>query len=240
VFGGGSDDPGRLQRAECAPLAQARGEMTLMEEPPERSSGFDLHALYATRFTAADRRYKAAVWRVLWRRVFSRLVRPDDVVVDVGAGYCEFVNEVVAHRRIAVDLNPAAREFAARGVELHQSPAERMSFLRDGDANVVFASNFLEHLPDKASVSQVVREFHRVLAPGGRLILMGPNIRFAASTYWDFYDHHVPLSDRSVCELLRTVGLELERVESRFLPLTVRTRLRDGFGSSMRIFSFAP
>jgi hypothetical protein len=64
-----------------------------------------------------------------------------------------------------------------------------------------------------------------VLAPGGRWIIMGPNIRFAIGEYWDFYDHHVPLSDRSVRELLVASGFVVERVTPKFLPLTAKGRL---------------
>jgi len=68
---------------------------------------------------------------------------------------------------------------------------------------------------------------HRVLKPGGRFILMGPNIRYLAGRYWDYFDHHVPLSDASICEVLLLKGFRLAHVEPRFLPYTVKgTRLR--------------
>jgi SAM-dependent methyltransferase len=149
-------------------------------------------------------------------------VKPTDTVLDLGAGFCEFVNHAVARRRIAVDLNPETATCAAPGVEVRASSADDLSFLRDAEVDVAFTSNFLEHLPNKAMVGEVFDEVQRVLARGGRFIVMGPNVRLLPGAYWDFFDHHVPLSDRSVCEALVAHGFELRHVEPRFLPYTVK------------------
>src|SRR4051812_39354465 len=182
----------------------------------------DLEHLYANRFDERDRAWKEVVWRILWRRVFSRWIRPDDRLLDLGAGYCEFINSATARRRIAVDLNPATRSFAAPGVEVHPASADDLSFIGAGELDVVFTSNFLEHLPTKQVVTSVIEEVRRVLAVGGRFIVMGPNVRLLPGAYWDYFDHHVPLSDRSISEALLLHGFTLRAVESRFLPYTVK------------------
>jgi SAM-dependent methyltransferase len=181
----------------------------------------ELSGLYARRFTPRERAQKAAVWSVLCEVVFSRHVRPGDTVLDLGAGYCELINAVSAARRIAVDVNPETAHFAAPGVEVQVASALDLTFLRPDEVDVVFSSNFLEHLPDKAAVSRTVEAVYRVLRPGGRFVVMGPNARIVPGTYWDFYDHHVPLTDRSVCELLTTTGFEIRRSRARFVPYTV-------------------
>lgn len=185
----------------------------------------DVEQLYRNRFDEKDRASKAAVWDVLCRDVFSRWIRTEDTVVDLGAGFCEFINAARAKRRIAVDLNPDTGRFAASGVEVRAASASDLHFLPDAGVDVVFSSNFLEHLSNKEEVAKAIREALRVLRPGGTLMLMGPNVRLIPGVYWDFYDHHVPLSDRSLGELLMLTGFEIERVEPRFLPYTTQSGL---------------
>lgn len=184
-----------------------------------------LTELYENRFGDRERARKARVWAILWEAVFSRWIRPEDTVVDLGAGYCEFINSALAKRRIAVDLNPDTAKLAAPGVEVRNESVADLSFLADGEADVVFTSNFFEHLPTKDVLTQTVQAAFRVLRPGGIFIVMGPNIRLLPDVYWDYYDHHIPLSDRSVSELLSMCGFTLERVEPRFMPYTVKSRL---------------
>jgi SAM-dependent methyltransferase len=93
--------------------------------------------------------------------------------------------------------------------------------LPDNSLDIVFTSNFFEHLPDKAHLLATLREAHRCLQPGGRLIALGPNIRYLPGAYWDFWDHHVPLSDASLTEVLTNLGFRMERVVPRFLPYTM-------------------
>ncbi len=91
--------------------------------------GGRLDALYANRFPDAERAQKARLWKVLCSSFFGRYVRDTDVVVDVGAGYCDFVNNVAASRRIAVDINPDTSRHAAPGVEV-KAGASRCAFTR--------------------------------------------------------------------------------------------------------------
>jgi SAM-dependent methyltransferase len=184
-----------------------------------------LDVLYSHRFDDVDEAWKRQVWSVLWKRVFSRLIGSDDVLVDVGGGYCELANVAVARRRIVVDMNPRTHEYADEGVEVHITSAEQMDFLGDGEADVVFSSNFFEHLPDKPALVRTLQEIVRVLKPGGRLIAVGPNVRLMPAMYWDYFDHHIPLSERSMCELLAMSGFQPELVDPRFIPPTVKSRL---------------
>jgi SAM-dependent methyltransferase len=185
----------------------------------------ELLKLYRHRFDPADLPNKARIWSVLCRRFFSRFVQPTDTVVDVGAGYCEFINHIHAGRRIAVDLNPDVRNFAAAGIEVINEPCTALASLAGDSVDVVFMSNFLEHLPDKATVLATLAEARRLLRPGGRLLILQPNIRYLPGAYWDFFDHHTALTDRSLCEALELLDMRIEVVIPRFLPYSTKSRL---------------
>ena len=185
----------------------------------------ELEGLYRRRFADVSQRNRAALWEVLCRASLQRFIAPRDTVVDLGAGFCEFINTIRCGSKVAVDANPKVRERAAPGVRVvtGEIPAV-LKEISDTSAQVVFCSNFFEHLRDKTQLLEVLAEVRRMLVPGGRLIVIQPNIRYAYREYWDFFDHHVALSHESLAEALGIAGFEIEVVRPRFLPYTTRSR----------------
>jgi SAM-dependent methyltransferase len=163
------------------------------------------------------------MWRVLVKW-FSRWIPRDAVVVEIAAGHCEFINAVSASRRVAIDLNPDTKTHAAEGVEVVIADARDTAAVAAGSADVVFVSNFFEHL-ERTAILDTIRAAHRMLRPGGRLLVLQPNIRFAARDYWMFFDHVTPIDDRALCEALELCGFEIETSIPRFLPYSTKTRL---------------
>jgi SAM-dependent methyltransferase len=180
-----------------------------------------LSQLYRERFTGRDLEFKRRMWAVLCERVFQRYVSATDTVVDLGAGSCEFINAIRAGRKIAVDANPDAALHAG-DAEFIRCRSTDLSPLVSGSVNVIFCSNLLEHLTDKAAVLQTLAECRRVLRPNGRLLILQPNIRYLPGRYWDYFDHHTPLSHLSMIEGLELAGFVPVRVVPRFLPYTVK------------------
>ena len=183
-------------------------------------SASDLEQIYQNRFAGLED-YRREVWRVLADEVFSKWIPADSSVLDLGSGYCEFINQIPARRKFAMDLNPSTKRNAGPDVAvLLQDCSDEWQVPPDA-LDAVFTSNFFEHLPEKAALERTVKNAVHCLKPGGRLIALGPNIRFTGTAYWDFYDHYIALSDLSLIELLRKCGLEIEYSRAQFLPYTM-------------------
>jgi len=185
-----------------------------------------LDDIYVTRFPEADRAAKDAIWQVLCRHFFQRYIGADHVVLDIGPGFGEFLRHIQCKQRIAVDIEAlSGRQFPA-GTQEVIVPSDRLSTQVPADSvDVVFCSNFFEHLPDKKTFLQTLAEIRTVLRPGGRLMALQPNIRLIGGAYWDFIDHHLPLTDRSMVEACESLGFEIVEVIPRFLPYTTRSGL---------------
>lgn len=108
-------------------------------------------------------------------RYLSRLlelVGPARTVVDLGTGTGVLLESIAsADRVIGVDASPemleVARERALPHTDLRLGTLEHLP-LSDGEADVMVANMVLHHVSDLAGV---LREIHRGLAPGGRLLI---------------------------------------------------------------------
>jgi SAM-dependent methyltransferase len=176
--------------------------------------------IYHRRF-ARTMAYRNRVWTVLTREFFTRWVAPDAKVLDLGCGYGEFINNIRAGEKLAMDLNPDSHQHLGRDVRFLQQDCSQPWPLPGDSLDVVFTSNFFEHLPDKEKLNATLGEILRCLKPGGRLIAVGPNIKFLHGMYWDFYDHHIYLTETSLGEALEIEGFEIEHIVPKFLPFTM-------------------
>lgn len=180
----------------------------------------ELQAIYERRFVERRVAYRRQLWQTLIAGYFQKLVPPNAAVLDLGCGYGEFINNVEAREKFAMDLNPKAPEHLAPTIKfLHQDCSQRWA-LPDESLDVVFTSNFFEHLPDKLSLKLTILEARRCLKPGGRLIALGPNIKYVQGAYWDFWDHFLCLTEASLGEAMENNGYRVALSEPRFLPYT--------------------
>lgn len=187
-------------------------------------SDIEVQQVYARRFGPRSESRKV-LWETLCRSFFQRYVRPTDTVVDIAAGYCEFINSIRCQAKIAIDLNPSVAEYAGPEVVTVQARSTELPSELDGRADVVFVSNFFEHLSSADELLATLQGIHRLLRPEGRLLVLQPNIRLTGAAYWDFVDHSLPLTERSLVEALELTGFEVQELRVRFLPYTTESRL---------------
>ncbi len=108
-------------------------------------------------------------------------LRPGERVLDIACGtgvVARLASQAVGAAGIVagLDINPAMLEVArsvkptGEKIQWHEASAEKMP-LPDATFDVVLCQMGLQFMPDKPAA---LREMHRVLAPGGRLILNVP------------------------------------------------------------------
>jgi SAM-dependent methyltransferase len=164
---------------------------------------------------------RAVVWKVIAEHL-SAWVPPTARVLEIGAGYCNWINNVVAAGRVAVDIWPDMVRHAGNGVEaLILDVSRELPTLGPAAFDVVLASNIFEHF-ESGVVASVVDNVGRLLKPGGRLIVIQPNFRYAAKHYFDDYTHRSVFTDVSLPNLLRAHGFAIDRVDPKFLPYSMR------------------
>jgi len=192
-----------------------------------------LAQIYEKRFSGHEI-YRNRVWKILINDFFSRWIKTTDHILDLGCGYGEFINQTNCEVRHAMDLNPKTQSLLDKEIIFHQQDCSESWNIGHNSLDLVFTSNFFEHLPNKESLDRTMGEIKKTLKPGGRLISMGPNISVLKGKYWDFWDHHVALSDQSLCELLQIHNFTIEQSESKFLPYNmVRVKERPLFMVSL-------
>ena len=176
---------------------------------------------YRNRYPFLD--FRRSVWREI-ARFIQRDAPNAATVVELGAGYCDFINSFPATKKFALDLNPEMERYADADVDFLVQDAVRLEGIDSESVDLVFASNFLEHLTSE-ELAALLPNVTRVLRPGGRLILLQPNYRLCGDRYFEDETHATVFSDENLAQLLLDYGFRIERIDPGLLPFSMKSRL---------------
>lgn len=179
------------------------------------------HHYFGTRYSPDPNRSR--VWKAICEYL-QDYVPSQGTVLDIGAGYCDFINQIRAARKYAVDANPEVARYCAPEVQFLQVASAELLDLPDGSIDVVMASNLLEHLSE-AQCAALLDRLEKLLKQRGRIILIQPNYYYCYRQYWDDYTHVRAFSHVSLGDLLVSRGYTLLRVEKKFLPFSFKSLL---------------
>jgi SAM-dependent methyltransferase len=157
---------------------------------------------------AADDRYTEK-----YQRKYAALFSPGETVLDLGCGRGNFLSLLRERGVQATGVDSFAATVAAcreRGLDVIH--ADVFDFLRTTGQRFdgVFCSHIIEHLPPEAAL-RFVGELARVLKPGGRCIILTPNVQdleVLTETFWLDLTHVRPYPARLLCAMLEHAGVK--------------------------------
>ena len=126
-------------------------------------------------------------------------------------------------------IRDSSKKLEQKGIRVIRCDATKLSEHLNEKVDFIFMSNFLEHMKSKEIVLQVLEECRKVLSRKGKLVILQPNIRYAGSAYWDYIDHHIAITDKSLVEALTISGYSVPKCIPRFLPYSVKSKTGDAF-----------
>jgi len=107
-------------------------------------------------------------------------------ILDVGCGRGTYVKKMrdFSQEVYGVDVDPEKVAEASRTLpNIHLAPAEELPF-PDGFFDVVLLHEVIEHVEDDR---QAIREAHRVIKRGGRIVIFAPNRLYPLETHGVFW-----------------------------------------------------
>ena len=175
-----------------------------------------------------DARYKPHPGRTrVWKAIaeyLQQFIPPSSRVADIGAGYCDFINQIEAATKYAVDTNPDVARSVAPGVRFVSTTSIESIDLPEHSLDVALISNVLEHLsPECCSV--LFDRLDQLLVATGQVIVIQPNYFYSYRTYWDDFTHVRAFSHVSLRDFLVSRGYRIVRMEKRFLPFSFESPL---------------
>lgn len=128
-----------------------------------------------------------------------------------GTWYFEWVAAKCAPRRhTGIEFYAPKPDDLPPGVDWIANTAGNMEALPDAAADVLFSGQNIEHLWPH-DIAAFLLESHRVLAPGGLLVVDSPNRRITARLGWSHPEHTIELEPAEAEDLLFLAGFDVQR-----------------------------
>lgn len=162
-------------------------------------------------------------WSEIARFIFQRVGSPKRVL-EPACGDCEFLRFIDADEKVGLDLRTPSIDLKRHGIHFLEGDLFTYTFPKD-HFDLAFMSNLLEHLHSADQVASLLGRIREALVPGGKIVIMGPNFKYAFKEYFDCADHRLALSHLAIEELLVSEGFKIVESIPRFLPYSFRGRL---------------
>ncbi|MEO7060836.1 MAG: methyltransferase domain-containing protein [Lapillicoccus sp.] len=156
-----------------------------------------------------------------------RMPRPRHTMLSAGCsdrGYFDWLAQCIGpvERHIGIELYLPEPESLPPGVEWVKNSVGDMSSVAPGSVDLVFSGQNFEHLFHDDAVRFLV-ECHRVLEPGGHLVIDSPNRDAVERLGWTHPEHTVEFTPAEASELVELAGFDDIRVRGLWLCIDPAT-----------------
>jgi len=143
-------------------------------------------------FRGSEEEIKKRLWNYVDYVVYKTIEdKNDDLIIDLGCGRGEFLEILRAERYncIGVDLN---KESVKKCIDkdlnvICDNGLEYLKSLEDSSVKIITGFQLVEHL-DLSEILELVKECHRVLKDGGKIIFETPNSKNLEVGAYAFYN----------------------------------------------------
>ena len=191
---------------------------------PDQSDNY-----FKTRFKLDIRR------NYIWGKIALYIDKKDPArnsILELGAGYCDWINNTRGESRIASDISSGLSKYAGPSVRFITSSSTDLSHLKNSIFDRVQMSNLLEHLTIE-EVNKTIVEISKLLKKGGSVVVIQPNYRYSYKTYFDDYTHRTVFSHISLIDLFSSYGFKVVLSQKKFLPFTLKSK----FGHTYKLIN---
>lgn len=134
-----------------------------------------------------------------------------------GTWYFNWVQEKCApQRHIGIEYYAPKPTDLPGNVEWIANTAGDMSGIASGTGDILFSGQNIEHLWPH-DIGAFLSESHRVLKPGGLLVIDSPNRLVTSAQNWSHPEHILEFTSNEAAELISAAGFEVEAVRGMWL-----------------------
>lgn len=142
-----------------------------------------------------------------------RMPRPTSVLLSIGCSdlsYFDWLNRAMGpiKEHWGIEFYHPEPEQLPEGVRWIVASASSMPQVPDRAVDVIFSGQNIEHLPHDALLG-FLKECHRVLEPGGHLVVDSPNRLITEALGWRHPEHVVEMSPSEAVQLITLAGFEV-------------------------------
>ena len=166
---------------------------------------------------------RSSVWHVLADFIQPHIPK-SSILLELGSGYCDFINAIHAREKHALDTFTELGNYAQKDIITHIMPASKITQFDDEQFDVVFASNFFEHI-EMNECETVLAQVYRILKYHGKIIILQPNFKYGYKEYFDDYTHKTIFTHISFSDILKKNGFTIQKIIKKLLPFSIKKNL---------------